>query len=233
MDSDLSSVITLLTASTERSLSLVDVFAAILISISLGVLIGVTYEKTHAGATYSRSFVQTIILGSLVSTVIIFAIGNNVARGLGILGALAIIRFRTPIRDPRDMIFIFASLAIGVSCGSRLFSLGAAGTLAFCATIYILDMSPYSTRKRYDGLLRLLVPSDDLLKDQCLSILKANTKSHEIVAMRDAGVGEELEYAIQVNLLHPNLHDRLIDELRSLTGVKEVSLVMQRDTVEI
>ncbi|MCH6258423.1 DUF4956 domain-containing protein [Puniceicoccaceae bacterium K14] len=209
------------------------VVTSILMSLTLSLSLAYVYDKTHAGATYSRSFVQTIILGSLVSTIMIFAIGNNVARGLGILGALTIIRFRTPIRDPRDMIFIFAALAIGVSCGSRLYGLGALGTLAFCITTMVLDSSPYSSRKRFDGLLRLMTKSDEGLKEKVLGIVKSNTKTFDVVAVREVGSGDVLEYAIEVHLLRSNLYDEIINDLRALEGVTEVNLVMQRDVVEL
>ena len=80
-------------------------------------IIAFTYEKTFQGLSYSRNFVQAMILGSLVVAVAMMAIGNNLARGLGMMGALTIIRFRTNLKDPRDIIFIFASLATGMAAG--------------------------------------------------------------------------------------------------------------------
>ena len=74
-------------------------------------------EKSHrvvAKMVATIAFVHTMILGSMIVSMLIMAIGNNLARGLGILGTLAVIRFRTPIRDPRDMMFLFACLGIGI-----------------------------------------------------------------------------------------------------------------------
>lgn len=232
MPADLS-ILSFLNASSESAFSVADVLLSILVCVILSVTVAVAYVKTHAGATYSHSFVQTIILGSLVSTIMIFAIGNNVARGLGILGALTIIRFRTQIRDPRDMIFIFASLAIGVACGSRMYELGVIGAGALVTLVFLLDASPFSARKRSDGLLRFVGPCIDTMEEDLLGIVKANTKRHEVLAMRPIGQDGLMEYAIQLNLLHPRLFDRLVSEISSVKKVSDVSLVMQRDTVEI
>lgn len=232
MHSDLS-FLSFLNASSESSVGLIDVVLSILVCVILSVAIAVSYEKTHAGASFSHSFVQTIILGSLVSTIMIFAIGNNVARGLGILGALTIIRFRTPIRDPRDMIFIFASLAVGVACGSRLYGLAVVGTVAMVSLIFLLDASPYSSRKRFDGMLRFVAPNGAIWDSVLSKIVKSNTKKFDVVATRPVGDDGLCEYAVQIRLLHPRLFDPLVAEVNAVSGVSEVSLVMQRDTVEL
>ncbi|MEM7385956.1 MAG: DUF4956 domain-containing protein, partial [Verrucomicrobiota bacterium] len=98
-------------------------------SFVLGLFIASVYRWTHQGFTYARSFVHTMVLACIVITVMIIAIGNNMARGLGILGAMAFIRFRTPIRDPRDILFLFSCLAVGIASGSLGFSVAILGAL--------------------------------------------------------------------------------------------------------
>ncbi|MDZ7333443.1 MAG: DUF4956 domain-containing protein, partial [candidate division KSB1 bacterium] len=84
-----------------------------LMAFLLSSLIAITYERTFQGLSYSRGLVQSMVLGSLVSCLLMIAIGDNIARGIGIVGSLAIIRFRTNLRDPRDLVFLFASLGVG------------------------------------------------------------------------------------------------------------------------
>ena len=93
-----------------RAFSPLQILFSLLLSFFMSLLLAAVYRHTHSGFSYSRSFVQTISLAAIVACIMIIAIGNNLARGLGILGALALIRFRTPIRDPRDIIHLFASL---------------------------------------------------------------------------------------------------------------------------
>jgi uncharacterized membrane protein YhiD involved in acid resistance len=163
----------------------------------------------------------------------IIAIGNNLARGLGILGALAIIRFRTPIRDPRDIIFLFASLAIGISSGSGIYSVAILGTLFFSATVLILNWSPSSSQRKHEGLLRFVAPAGKDLELLLGDIFKHYASTVEMVAMREAAQGVDLEYAYQVCLLDPLLRTDFINTLQKLEDIREVSFIMQRETVEI
>ena len=84
----------------------------LLLAFVLSSLIGYTYEKTFLGLSYSRNFVQALVLSSVVAATVMQAIGDNVGRGLGMLGALSIVRFRTSFKDPRDIMFLFAALGL-------------------------------------------------------------------------------------------------------------------------
>ena len=121
-----------------------DVVFSLTMSIVLGLVLATVYRWTHQGFSYARSFLHTMVLASIVITVMIMAIGNNMARGLGILGAMAFVRFRTPIRDPRDIIFLFAALSIGIASGAQVFNVAVIGTLYFCATAIFLSCSPFA-----------------------------------------------------------------------------------------
>ena len=116
--------------------TIVTIIYTALLAFVLSTLIAITYEKTYRGLSYSRNFVQALILSSIVAATVMQAIGDSLARGLGIIGALAIIRFRTVFKDPRDIIFMFASLAAGISCGVFGFTVGVIGTLAFCSAAF-------------------------------------------------------------------------------------------------
>ena len=100
------------------------------------------YQKTFRGLSYSRNFVQSIVLISIISTVVIQSVGDSLARGFGIMAAMAIIRFRTNFKDPRDTLFVFASLAAGIACGSYTFQIAIVGTLGFSLAAIILYHSP-------------------------------------------------------------------------------------------
>lgn len=199
----------------------------------LGSLLALAYRKTHHGFSYTRSFVQTVILAGLVSCLMIIVIGNNLARGLGILGALAIIRFRTPIRDPRDIIFLFASLAIGIACGAELFGAALIGTGAFSLAALYLHHAPFTSRREFEGLLRFVLPGESPTADTIPALLPRFTASAELVTLREALQGDAMEYAYQVRLLDPACRTELVAALEALPDVSEVSLHMQRASVEI
>jgi hypothetical protein len=161
------------------------------------------------------------------------AIGNNMARGLGILGAMAFIRFRSPIRDPRDVIFLFACLAIGISCGAQTFMVGILGCICFGLAAFYLAWSPFASRREFEGLLRFMLPKDSpsmSVLDQIFITYCART---EVVATREAIQGEVMEYAYNVRLIDPTYKTDLVDAIAKLPDAQEVSLVMQRTTVEV
>ena len=93
---------------TTQWLGAEQIIAALLICFVLTSVVATVYRWTFQSLSYSRSFVHTMILSSMVVAIIIMTVGNSLARGLGILGSLAIVRFRTPVRDTRDMTFLFA-----------------------------------------------------------------------------------------------------------------------------
>jgi uncharacterized membrane protein YhiD involved in acid resistance len=164
---------------------------------------------------------------------LIIAIGNNLARGLGILGTLAIIRFRTPIRDPRDIIFLFACLGIGIAVGSGVYTAAIMGTFAFCLVAFFLHVSPFASQREHEGLLRVLVPANTKVDEVVESILHKYCQQMSLVASREAMQGDAVEYAYQIRLLDPSYHSDLLDDLREEEAVQEVNLLMQRSTVEL
>ena len=121
-----------------QSLEAMEVLFSLSVSFVLGLVLATVYRWTHQGFSYGRSFLHTMVLATIVITVMIMAIGNNMARGLGILGAMAFVRFRTPIRDPRDIIFLFAALSIGIASGAQVFGVAIIGTFTFALLPFFL-----------------------------------------------------------------------------------------------
>ena len=103
--------------SSTTNATIITLIYTLTLAFILSSMIGWTYEKTFLGLSYSRNFVQGIVLSSVAAAMIMQAIGDNVGRGLGMMGALSVVRFRTSFKDPRDIMFIFASLGAGIGCG--------------------------------------------------------------------------------------------------------------------
>lgn len=216
-----------------RLMNLSEVLLALCATFLLSSMITTVYRWTHHGLAYSRTFLHAMILGSLTSSIMIMVIGNNLARGLGILGALAIIRFRTPVRDPRDMVFLFCSLATGIGCGARVFSVAVAGALFFCATAIYLHFAPFSSKAPYEGLLRFLLPTDSDSHPLLQKIFSKYTSAVTLVSVREAVQGGFLEYAYQTTLLDSDQQHAMMDDLLAIEDIEEPSILMQRSTVEL
>lgn len=206
---------------------------ALLLTFALSFVFATIYRWTFIGFSYSRSFVHTMVLGSLVVCMVIMAIGNNLARGLGILGTLAIIRFRTPIRDARDMIFLFACFGVGIACGAGTYSVAIVGTITISLAALVLHWSPFASRRNYEGLLRFLLPPDPAAEEPVRGVLKQYCAAFHIIAMREAAQGDLIEYSYQIRLIDPSYQAVLIEKLREVEHVSEPTLLMYRTTVEL
>ncbi len=132
-----------------------------LFALFLSSLIAITYEITTKSIYKKAHFLQSLILISVVAATVMQAIGDSLARGLGMLGALSIIRFRTVLDDPRNITFMFASLAIGIATGVLGYGIALTGTLVFCLGAIILRMSPLSNTTELIGVVKLHVPKND------------------------------------------------------------------------
>lgn len=218
---------------SSRTLVAVEIFNSLCIAFVLAMVLANIYRWTHQGFSYQRSYLHTIVLACIAVCVMIMAIGNNMARGLGILGAMAFVRFRTPIRDPRDIVFIFAALAIGISCGAQVFMVAILGTLFFGFTAIFLAWSPFASRREFEGLLRFMLPANSRGTQVLPEIFSQYCTSAEMIATREAIQGEVLEYSYQIRLIDPSYKVDLVDAIAKLPEASEVSLVMQRTTVEI
>lgn len=210
-----------------------QILCALLMSFVLCSVFATVYRWTFQGLSYSRAYLHTMILGGMIVATLIMAIGNNLARGLGILGTLAIIRFRTPIRDPRDMIFLFASLGVGIACGAATYDVAIIGTVCICAAALALHWSPFASRREYEGLLRFMLPPSSDAEHRVRSVLQECCAAFYLIAMREAVQGDLVEYSYQVRLIDPSYQADIVEKLHAIEDVQDANLLMQRTTVEL
>lgn len=150
----------------------------------LSSLIAVTYEFTTKSIYRKAHFLQSLALIGIVAATILQAIGESVAIGLGIIGALSIIRFRTVLDDPRNITFMFASLGAGIACGVLGFGIALTGTLVFCAGALIMRFSPMSYANELIGEIKLHVPKEDRLQNVIEQRLKIHCRNFELDRLR-------------------------------------------------
>ena len=98
-------------------LSFIQVATAIILSLLYSFIIAKTYLLVHRGYSYSKSYLHTMIMVSVTVALIMVIIGSEIARAFALVGAMSIIRFRNPVKDPRDVAFLFVTIAIGMACG--------------------------------------------------------------------------------------------------------------------
>jgi len=162
------------------------------------------------------------------------SMGDSLARGIGVLGALSLIRFRTVVRDPRDMMFLFATLGLGIACGAGMFAVAVTGCLLLSSVVVLLHWAPFATHRRYEAMLRFLVEAnDDTAREDVDKVLAECCSAYMLIAMREAVQGDLLEYSYQVRLVDPSYQVDIVKKLEALDTIAEVNLVMQRTTVEL
>ena len=205
---------------------------SLLLAFVLAQLIAASYVWTFRGMSYSTSLVHAMVIGSTIAAMLMLAIGNSIAAGLGIAGGLALVRFRTALREPRDMMFVFASLAVGVSSGLGAHAVAVIGTVVFGLVVFTLTASDFGSQRRFDGLLRFQLP---VTADEgaVMRILRKHSSFVALVTLREVAQGQAMEHAYQIRIADPKHRSSLVQSLEQLPGIQDVSLLLQEPTVEL
>lgn len=201
---------------------------SLLLSFVLSTMIAFTYRYTHRGISYSGNFFQAMVLASSVTSMIIMAVGNNLAVGFGIVGAIAIIRFRTRINEPRNIIFIFACMGIGIATGVYGYSIAIAGTLIFCGVAIMLHFSPHGKSFLYLYSLTFNQTGPEV-SPHVLEFLNTHCDSFFLMSVGDGKLESE-RYEYQVSLKRDVDHKDLYRELSMIEGIGNVKLTRKNNT---
>ncbi len=195
---------------------------SLLLAFVLSTVIAFTYKITYRGISFSGSFFQAMILASIATATIIMAVGNNLAVGFGIVGAIAIIRFRTRIGEPRNIIFIFAAIGVGIASGVYGYAIAMAGTLIFCVVAVILYFSPYGK-----SFLFLYEVNFNLIEknthNTVLEFFTTHCDSYFFIGL-DEGKGGTERYDYRVSLKKGVDHVAFYRDLQVIEGVSNVSI---------
>lgn len=170
---------------------------SLLLSFVLSSVIAITYKITYKGSVFPNHLFQAIILGSIVTSMIMMAVGNNFAVGFGIIGAVAIIRFRTLISDPRNIIFMFAGISIGIGTGVYGYSIAIAGTVVFCLVALLLSISSFGSFPECDYDVTIDIDSD--IGDPNIELLlNQYCKSADLAMQRNTETGLRKRFIVKL-----------------------------------
>lgn len=138
------------------SVTILDMFLALALSFGIGLFIFLIYRKTYAGVMYSSSFGVTLIAMTMISTFVILAVTSNVVLSLGMVGALSIVRFRTAIKEPLDIAFLFWSITVGIVLAAGMIVLAVGGSIVIGVILLVFvnrkcHKTPYIVVVRCDG----------------------------------------------------------------------------------
>ena len=213
---------TLLSSSLGESLTFTSTLAIIFSTIFLGVVISVLYIKTNRNMDV-QGFAITLIMLPAIIAIIILLVGNNVARAFSLAGAFSIIRFRSAPGGPKDLSYIFFTLAVGLSAGMGYIGYAFLFTAILCVVMLVLDKIDYGKLKTNSLDLKITVPENLNYEETFDDVLSKHTTSWQLVKVKTKEFGAlfELNYKIAMN---DGNQKEFIDELRARNGNLSISL---------
>ena len=198
-----------------------------LLAFVLSSMLAFTYDKTTRKVAREDHFIQALILIALVAALVMQAIGDSLARGLGMLGALSIIRFRTTLRNPRNITFMFGSLGTGIACGVYGFVIAIIGTSLFCVVAFLLRVTPYSRKNNLIGNLLIQLPHDSPNHAKVEEVLKTYCVDFTIKQYRLFGGqrrGHLVSHRYEIKLRRDHQGWALLNDLKQIEDMDTVRL---------
>jgi len=176
------------------SVSILDMVLALVLSFGVGVFIFLVYKKTYKGVMYSSSFGVTLIALSMITTLVILAVTSNIVLSLGMVGALSIVRFRTAVKEPLDLTFLFWSIAVGIVIAAGMIPLAVFGSVVIGIVLLI-----FVNKKSHDNPYILVINCrGDESERSIVSELKNLVDRSEIKSKIVKGDSIELNYEIRL-----------------------------------
>ncbi|HEY9061210.1 MAG TPA: DUF4956 domain-containing protein [Pseudobacteroides sp.] len=214
------------------SLTLKSALLTIIMAFILGLIISITYMKTNKKKSHSQNFVMTLIMIAPIISIIILLIGNNVARAFGLAGAFSIIRFRSAAGDPKDIAYVFFTMAAGLACGVGMFGYAALFTVFLCILMAGLSLSNFGANKSHEKTLKIVIPEDLDYQGVFDDVLDKYTVSHELRRVKTTDLGSLFELVYLVNMRFEANEKDFIDELRCRNGNLNIILIMNAEKVD-
>lgn len=199
------------------SFSVTDTIIGLLFSLVVGLFIFVIYKKTLTGVMYSTGFALTLVGMSMVTTLVIMAVTSNVVLSLGMVGALSIVRFRTAIKEPMEIVFLFWSLAVGIVIGAGMIPLAVIGSVIIGGVLLVL-----ANRKTHDKPYMLVLRCADTASENAAMEVVGKLRDKPRIKAKTVTKGG-VEITAEVRLRDASTD--FVGEISALEGVESATLV--------
>ncbi len=201
-----------------QSFSLADIVISLAAAFFIGLFIFYVYQKTYSGVLYSRSFNVSLVAILLVTTLVICGVTSNVVLSLGMVGALSIVRFRTAVKDPMDLVFLFWAIAEGILCGAALLPLALLG----CPVIGVF-LLVFANRQQKDNPYLIIIRLKDMEREgEIAAFLRKQVKKMLLKSKTvTGGAGTELIYEIRP----VDGDSRFVNTISKMEGVESAVMV--------
>ena len=200
-----------------ESVSILDMAIALALAFGLGMFIFLVYKKTYQSVMYSSSFGTTLVALTMITTVVILAVTSNVVLSLGMVGALSIVRFRTAIKEPLDIAFLFWSIAVGIVLAAGMIPLAVAGSVIIGIILLIF----VNKKSHCNPYIVVLSCTDSITEKKAVDFLNDNVKKC-VVKSKTAANGS-VELNLEIRMASDNTD--FINALSTMPGVNSAALV--------
>lgn len=197
-------------------LSTTEVLVTLLVAAVIGTYIFVIYRLVCRKAFYSKSFAISLPVIAMITASIIVTIQSNAVISLGMVGALSIVRFRTAVKDPMDLAFLFWSISIGIICGASLHELAIEASILITVVMLALHFVPNVK----PCLLLLVNATDRGIQGELESVLKATTTSYKIKSRNASASGVDMIVEVKTNK-----EEALVEQVLSISHVERATLM--------
>ena len=211
-----------------------SILMALLLAFVLGQVIAAVYMWTHSGLSYSRSFVQSLVVLPIVlaMAMAVLAMANSLVIAFGLMGAVAIVRFRNILKDTRDTTFLLLALVIGLAAGTYAFEVAVIGTVAMCLVLVLLYYTEFGSRHRFDVILNFRLAEGTTPVDALAPVLRRHCRKTFLASHRASESSDAADYSYRVLLRDPGRASELVGELSGTAGVSHLSMFQRDDESE-
>lgn len=199
-------------------------FVSMVLSILLGLVVAMVYRYTHRGMNYESGFLSTLVLLVPIVALVMFFIQGDLVLSLGLVGSLSIIRFRTPIKDTRDMIFLFWAIVLGLGVGTLNWTVSVFATLVLTVLMTVFYVFKYGRPLHSEYILVVTGTSPD--RDREVERVVRNRNANVQLRNHDIeGDNWELTYELRFSRENEQTVRSVVTDLQKLSGVSKVSLL--------
>lgn len=209
-----------------------EIIINLILSFFIGLLISFVYKKTHKGMSYSQSFMITNIFICLIVCMVIMIIGNNLARAFALVGALSIIRFRTVIKDTKDIAYIFWALAGGMACGTGSYFIAVIGSTIITIIAFILFKTNYGSIYKSEFILQFRYKKNKEKIPIYNQVLKKFCTSSTLLNSEPSGDSRSLKLTFDIVLKEDSNINNFIFDVSKCRGVSETSIVATKNDID-
>lgn len=195
------------------------------VTLGLSLLISLAFIFTHRKTGYSSSIIISILLMGPVASIIVVCIGSNLARAISIGGGLALIRYRNTIEDPRDLVYLFLSLATGMACGTGFIGYAIVAVLILLVVLMIANLTKFDSLGGNVMKLTIVVPEDLDFYGTFDPVLKKYCRYSHLDKIKTTDYGTLAELHYRIKLKDKSKEKALIDEVRERNGNLNVTIV--------